>query len=182
MAGEQLPEVASALARLPEGESLPPGTIPPTLPWNALDGNVGVLIAAWDYVAATNDLDWYRARRQQLARGSRFLESRMDSFDGVVRCQNSGLPGDLDDSLDRSCEWFDIVNAGHEDAYINAFVDRAWRGLAALESRLGSDEAQRYTALANRIQEAYLYLFQNYHSDPQRRWLAWWRDSRWLYP
>jgi hypothetical protein len=150
---------------------VPPGT-PPSRRY-LLDGNPGVLIAAWDYVEATQDVVWLEQRYDKLQAVSSFLEARRGN-DGLVLCDNNGLPNDLTSSADRACGWFDVVASGHKDAYVNAFVYRAWRGMATLAARLGrSADQAHYTSLANDLKASYRPVFY----DPTVGWLGWWVDT-----
>ena len=110
-----------------------------------LDAEASPLIAAWDYVESTGDLDWLRRRVDRLELAADFLARRDVDGDGFVEATQSGDPNALQQP-NRSDAWWDALNCGHKDGYTNALIYRAWRSLADLESKLGrSDRAAAYT-------------------------------------
>jgi len=138
-----------------------------------LDANPGILISAWDYVEATGDRVWLKARIDQLERLSTFLEQRDVDHDGMVEATQSGDHGTLIEPA-RSCCWWDALNCGHKDGYSNAFIYRAWRCLAELEGQLGRTQQQtHYTQLAERLKAVYFKTLYN----PATGWLAWWKSA-----
>jgi hypothetical protein len=138
-----------------------------------LDANPGILISAWDYVEATGDRVWLKARIDQLERLSTFLEQRDVDHDGMVEATQSGNYGALIEPA-RSCCWWDALNCGHKDGYSNAFIYRAWRCLAELEGQLGRAPQQaHYTQLAGRLKAVYFKTLYN----PATGWLAWWKSA-----
>jgi hypothetical protein len=138
-----------------------------------LDACAGPLIAAWDYVEATGDDKWLATRIEQLEQVADFLAKRDVDCDGLVEARRSGNRGTLLQPQ-RSCCWWDAVNYGHKCGYSNAVIYRAWRCLADLEQRLcRTEQAGRYTRLANRLKEAYARTLYN----PQTGWLAGWKSA-----
>ena len=101
-----------------------------------LDAEASPLIAAWDYVESTGDLDWLRRRVDRLELAADFLARRDVDGDGFVEATQSGDPNALQQP-NRSDAWWDALNCGHKDGYTNALIYRAWRSLADLESKLG---------------------------------------------
>ncbi len=97
-----------------------------------LDAEASPLIAAWDYVESTGDLDWLRRRIELLERVADFLARRDIDRDGFVEATQSGTPNALQQP-NRSDAWWDALNCGHKDGYTNALIYRAWRSLADLE-------------------------------------------------
>ncbi len=144
--------------------------------WNYktfLDANAGPLIAAWDYVEATADLDWLGRRITQLEHVADYYLRRDVDGDGMVEAVQSGNANTLFQPA-RSCNWFDAINCGYKDGYSNAMIYRAWRCLADLESRLGRKQQQaRYNQAANRLRAAYAKALYN----PDTGWLGWWRSK-----
>ena len=136
-----------------------------------LDAEASPLIAAWDYVESTGDLDWLRRRVDRLELAADFLARRDVDGDGFVEATQSGDPNALQQP-NRSDAWWDALNCGHKDGYTNALIYRAWRSLADLESKLGrSDKAAAYTRLADRLKAVYARVLYN----PQSGLLAWWK-------
>jgi hypothetical protein len=136
-----------------------------------LDAEASPLIAAWDYVESTGDLDWLRRRVDRLELAAEFLARRDVDGDGFVEATQSGDPNALQQP-NRSDAWWDALNCGHKDGYTNALIYRAWRSLADLESKLGrSDKAAAYTRLADRLKAVYATVLYN----PQSGLLAWWK-------
>ncbi len=140
---------------------------------NFLDANAGPLIAAWDYVEASGDLDWLQRRIARLEFIAEFLARRDVDGDGLVEAVQSGNYGTLQLPA-RSCAWWDALNCGHKDGYTNALIYRAWRCLADLEMKLSRrEQALRYQELADRLQRAYAPALMN----PDTGWLGWWRSE-----
>lgn len=138
-----------------------------------LDANAGPLIAAWDYVEATDDRAWLERSIDRLESVAEFLAQRDVDGDGMVEAVQSGNRNALQQP-GRSCAWFDAINCGHKDGYTNAIIYRAWRCLAGLEARLGrSERAERYTGLAERLKGVYATTLFN----PETGWLAWWKSE-----
>jgi len=138
-----------------------------------LDANASPLIAAWDYVESTTDLDWLRQRIERLEFIADYLAKRDTDGDGLVECTHSGNYGSLVDPA-RSASAYDTINAGFKDAYSNELTYRAWRCLADLEKKLERKEQQaHYTQLADRLKAVFFStLF-----DPATGWIAWWKSE-----
>ena len=140
---------------------------------NFLDANAGPIVAAWDYVESTGDLDWLRRQLSRIELLADYLARRDTDGDGLVEAHQSGNYGTLQQP-GRSCAWWDALNCGHKDSYTNALTYRAWRCLADLEAKLGRTEQQsRYTTLAERLKAAYFQTLFN----PKTGWLAWWKSE-----
>jgi hypothetical protein len=138
-----------------------------------LDANAGPLIAAWDYVEATNDRDWLAKWIGRLEFIADFLARRDVDGDGMIEATQSGNRGTLKQP-GRSCAWWDAVNCGYKDGYTNAITYRAFRCLADLEHKAGRAEpSARYTRLADHLKTAYVAALYN----PRTGWLGWWRSQ-----
>lgn len=139
---------------------------------NFLDANASPLIAAWDYVESTGDMDWLQRRIEKLEMLANFLAGRDVDRDGMVEATQSGNRGTLLQP-NRSCAWWDALNCGHKDGYTNALIYRAWRCLSDLEKRLGrAEKYATYARLADRLKAAYSRTLFN----PKTGWLAWWKS------
>ena len=135
-----------------------------------MDGNPSVLIGAWAYVEASGDTDWLKANIDRLEFLSAFMEGRDVDGDGLIESPQSG---NRNSHSHGETAW-DCISSGHKNAYVNALAYRAWRGLAALQKKLGRDEkAAKYTALAERLKQAFIPAFLN----PETGWLGWWRSA-----
>ena len=135
-----------------------------------MDGNPSVLIGAWAYVEASGDTDWLKANIERLEFLSAFMEGRDIDGDGLIESPQSG---NRNSHSHGETAW-DCISSGHKNAYVNALAYRAWRGLAALQKKLGRDEkAAKYTALAERLKQAFIPAFLN----PETGWLGWWRSA-----
>jgi hypothetical protein len=137
-----------------------------------LDAEASPLIAAWDYVESTGDLDWLVRRLDRLEMAADFLAGRDVDKDGFVEATQPGTPNSLQQP-NRSDAWWDALNCGHKDGYTNALIYRAWRSIADLEAKLGrTPEATYYTRMADRLKAVYAQTLYN----PQTGLLAWWKD------
>lgn len=138
-----------------------------------LDANAGPLIAAWDYVEATRDLEWLSPRIGRLEFVAEYLAKRDVDGDGMVEALQSGNQKTLREPA-RSCCWWDALNCGGKDGYSNAMIYRAWCCLADLEEKLGRTVQQaHYVQLADRLRAVYAKTLFN----PRTGWLAGWKSA-----
>jgi hypothetical protein len=101
-----------------------------------------------------------------------FLIRRDIDHDGLIEATQSGNFNSLQQP-NRSDAWWDALNCGHKDAYINALIYRAFCCLSDLESKLDrTDRKQRYRQRAEQLKADYFKTFFN----PQTGWLAWWKS------
>ncbi len=143
----------------------------PSKSQNVMDSNPAVLIGAWCYVKASDDVDWLKARIERLEFLSRYMEKRDIDDDGLIESKQSGNSGSRP-PRDPDCAW-DCYTTGHKNAYVNVLAYRAWQGLAELEKRLGrAEQEQRYRQRAERLKASYLTAFFN----PETGWLGLWRS------
>lgn len=152
----------------------PEGVVAGYWDWRVfLDANTGPLIAAWDYVESTNDLDWLLHKISQLEFIAEYYVRRDVDHDGLVEALQSGDAGTLR-GHERGCCWWDALNCGGKDGYSNALIYRAWRCLADLEGKLGRHKQQiRYRRFADKLKAAYAKTLYN----PKTGWLGWWRST-----
>jgi hypothetical protein len=135
-----------------------------------MDANPSVLIGAWCYVQASGDSDWLRRHIDRLELVSAFTERHDTDGDGLIESPQSGNRG----TLAHGDSAWDCISTGHKNAYVNALVHRAWRGMARMEERLGRmDKAGHFNALADRLKSSYRATFYN----PETGWLGWWRSA-----
>jgi hypothetical protein len=135
-----------------------------------MDANAGLLIGIWAYLEITDDVDWLERYFDRIELIARYIAGRDVDGDGLVESRQSGNLGTKDwgDSI------YDTISSGHQNAYCNALIYRAWRHLGDLCRRLDRPERQRrYNELAARLRAAYLRSFLN----PATGWLGWWRSA-----
>lgn len=138
---------------------------------NVMDANPSVLIGAWGYVKASGDTPWLRERIHDLERVSGYMKRHDEDGDGLVESKQSGNSGSRP-PRDPDCAW-DCYTSGYKNAYVNALVYRAWRGLAELERQLGrTEQEQCYRQKADQLKKAFLEAFYN----PETGWLGFWRS------
>jgi len=138
-----------------------------------LDSNPSILIAAWDYVEATSDMDWLAQQIDRLEVIGDFTARCDTDQDGIVEAKHSGNRSDTITSSRFASTAMDTLNAGHKITYANTLIYRGWRCLAELEDRLGRREKRdHYTALADRLKAAFPRTFMN----PETGWLAMWKS------
>jgi len=119
------------------------------------------------------DAAWLAARIDLLEKLAGYLLSRDVDGDGLIEAVPTGNRGTLKERQ-RSSNWWDAVNFGHQDGYANALVYRAFRCLADLETKLGrSGAARKYAEAAGRLRAAYAPALRN----PKTGWLAMWRSA-----
>lgn len=148
-----------------------------------IDSHPSLLIASWNVVESTNDVDWLRKYIRKLEMLGNYLASRDIDKDGIVETERlAGTPDLLAGGgsskyfpFNRSGQgWIDAINFGHKDAYGNALIYRGWLCLADMENRLGNSSlGMFYTHLAEKLKENYFPVFY----DPRAEVLAGWVDA-----
>ncbi len=130
-----------------------------------------LLISAWDVIRVTGDLERLRCWLPALEKIAARIEAQDRNCNGLPESTRSGVAGVLPHP---TANWWDVINFGHEDAYVCALAYRAFRGMADLERLAGnSKEAARFDKRADRIREMYVPTFLN----PKTGILAGWKDS-----
>jgi hypothetical protein len=131
-----------------------------------------LLISAWDVIRVTGDLERLHQWLPTLEKIAGQIEAQDRNCNGLPESTRSGVAGELPRP---TANWWDVINFGHEDAYVCALDYRAFRGLADLERLAGrSEQAGRFDKRADRIREAYVPTFLN----PKSGILAGWKDSQ----
>ncbi len=138
-----------------------------------LDSNPSLLICAWDIFAYTRDMEWLKKHIRILEVLANYLASRDLDGDGIVEAEMEGTKGRLANTgRDRSSNWMDAVNFGYKDAFVNAFIYRAWRCLADLEEQMGNTSLARlYESLAARLKEQYFQTFYDHSTGMIAGWV-----------
>jgi hypothetical protein len=142
--------------------------------WEDMETDVypSLLISAWDVVQVTGDLEWLKRWLPEIERIAAKAEAQDRDGNGLPESTCSGLSGKASRPTGN---WWDLINFGHEDAYVCALSYRAFRALANLELLLGrADQATYFDQLAARIRTAYVPTFLN----PKTGVLAGWKDSK----
>jgi hypothetical protein len=143
-------------------------------PWNALDSNPSLIIAAGNYIEGAPDWRWARANYNGLLAWAREMMAGDRDGNGLIEYPGSGNLGDRPTAERRPANWWDTINFGHEDAYANALAYRACHLFAAVARRLGHPaDADFFTARAAKLRAAYLPAFLN----PATGVLAGWRSQ-----
>lgn len=138
---------------------------------NVMDANPAVLIGAWGYVEASDDIEWLKARIKDFEFIAGYMERRDTDGDGLIESKQSGNSASRP-PRNPDCAW-DCYASGHKNAYVNTMAYRAWRGLAELEGRLGrTAQEQRYNEIARRLKAAFLPAFYNAETG----WLGFWKS------
>jgi len=127
-----------------------------------------------DYLQKAATLAWFA--RQLPAIRARLAAMRARDLDGHGLIESTWRTGVSGTGQWSTC-WFDVISFGWKDAFANAILYPALRGLAASFSmhRLDADAAE-LSAWAGRLEKNYLAAFLN----PATGWLAGWqcRDDR----
>jgi hypothetical protein len=130
-----------------------------------------LLISAWDVIRVTGDLERLNRWLPTLEKLAARIEGQDRNCNGLPESTRSGRAGDLPRP---SANWWDVINFGHEDAYVCALDYRAFRGLADLERLAGHlEQAGQFDKRADRIRDAYIPTFLNSKTGI----LAGWKDS-----
>lgn len=134
-----------------------------------MDGVPSLLIAAWDVIRVTGDLEllnrWLPILEKRVAQ----WKSRDVDGNGLYEASFSGNRGDWRGSVNA----WDCINFGHEDAYSLAMGYRGLRCLADLERLAGrAEQAKTYDRDADRIRAAFVPTFLN----PKTGILAGWKS------
>jgi hypothetical protein len=131
-----------------------------------------LLISAWDVIRVTGDLDLLRRWLPHLETMAAKAEAQDRNGNGLPESTRSGLAGTAERPTGN---WWDLINFGHEDAYVCALSFRAFEALADLEKLAKRpDQAAHFHERAERIRSAYVPAFLN----PKTGILAGWRDTR----
>jgi hypothetical protein len=129
-----------------------------------------LLIAAWDVVRVTGDLELLHRWLPTLEQIASKAIAQDRNGNGLPESTRSGVSGEF---YGPTGNWWDQINFGHEDAYVCALSFRAFRGLADLERLAGRVEpAVRFEAQAERIRASYATNFLN----PETGIIAGWKD------
>jgi hypothetical protein len=138
-----------------------------------LDAAPSVLIAAWCAIRALGDEDLLGRWLPALERLGSKIEAQDRDGTGLPQSPRSGNRGEHNDAHQRNSSWWDVLNAGHEDAYCCALAYRGLTRLVDLERLAGRGErAAHFAGVARRLREAYVPALLN----PETGVLAGWRS------
>lgn len=142
-------------------------------PYDTLDSNPSLIMAACYYIEGAQDWRWAHANYAGLARWARTMLAADSDGNGLLEYPGSGNLGDRPTPSRMPANWWDTINFGHEDAYVNALAYRATKMLAAVARKLGQNsDADFFATRAARLRASYLPTFLN----PATGVLAGWRS------
>lgn len=134
--------------------------------------NPMTVIAAWDYVQMTDDLDWLRANLNPLQTIASFILRRDQDRDGLCESLQSGNAWSLRDP-DRADFYLETINFGHQNASTNAMAHRAYHCMAGLLEKVGhADSATVYKRAAAKLKKAYEPTFFNPVTGVLAGWIS----------
>ena len=143
-------------------------------PYDSLDSNPSLLIAACHYIEGAKDWSWARANYDRLAGWARTMMAADSDGNGLIEYPIAGNLGERPTADRRPANWWDTINFGHEDAYANALAYRATRMLAEVARKLGQKaDANFFETRAAKLRATYLPTFLN----PATGLLAGWRSQ-----
>ena len=143
-------------------------------PYDALDSNPSLVLAACYYIEGAKDWKWARANYEGIARWARTMLAADSDGNGLIEYPASGNYGDRPTADRRPANWWDTINFGHEDAYANALAYRATTLLVRIAHKLGHEsDADFFSARAAKLRASYLPVFL----DPATGVLAGWRSA-----
>ena len=149
--------------------------VQPDVPYDFLDSYPSLLIAASDYVQASNDNAWLKNNYP----GLRDWAAKMLAMDrdgkGLLEYPLSGNSGSWPQELTvRPANWWDTIGFGHQDAYSNALAYHAMLGMAEMARRADKPEdAQLCASRAQKLRSVYFDTFYN----PATGVLGGWRSA-----
>jgi hypothetical protein len=147
----------------------------PTTRFDYLDTYPSLLIAAWDYVRASNDEAWLQKNYAGLKDWAGKMLAMDQDGDGLLEYPASGNSGSWPEQIAlRPANWWDTIGFGHKDAYSNALAYHAFLGSAEMARRAGKPEdAQLYASRAEKLRSVYFNTFYN----PATGVLAGWKSA-----
>ena len=140
------------------------------VPWGNLHDQIPHFILAVYYHAIyTGNRDFVRSIMPVVWRVAHYMQSLDTDGDGVVEIPDtSGLP----DGKRHCSNWYDIIEFGHKDAYINIQCVEALLALAELSAWLGDAErAAEYKGRHARAAEAHNRVFWNEGESLYSDWI-----------
>ena len=143
------------------------------------DTHPSLLIAASEYVSATDDTQWLKKNYRGVRGWTEAMLATDINGNGLVKYSASGNSGSWFERADggavlRPANWWDTIGFGYEDAYSNALAYRALQDMAAMALLVKENsDAARYRARAAKLKSAYLPAFFN----AQTGVIAGWRSQ-----
>ncbi|MFA7343363.1 MAG: hypothetical protein WC003_03565 [Terrimicrobiaceae bacterium] len=139
-----------------------------------LNTGVSALLGLSDYLRATGDDVWLKSVAPFLGGELQRMRARDIDGDGLIESPHRpGISGtDGFHSAQWSTNWFDVIAFGWKDAFVNALLHEALKGLAVQLPRLGQAPlAEGLDAWAAKLRANFAPTFMN----PATGWLAGWR-------
>ncbi len=129
-----------------------------------------LITAAWHYWTLTHDDAWLKGHIATLHRIGAFLVRRDGDHDGIVESFRCGNAWTLREP-DRGDIWFEAMNFGHKNAYVNAYIYPAWLRLAEMLEAAGQPGgAEFFRRRAEKLRVAYVEKFLS----PTNGWFVSW--------
>jgi len=142
-------------------------------PFEALDSNPSLVIAAGLYIEGAPDWQWAKRNYEKVMAWAREMMAGDRDGNGLIEYPASGNYGDRPTGERRPSNWWDTINFGHEDAYANALAFHACKLFAPIARKLGHEaDAAFLESRAAKLRAAYVPAFL----DPSTGVLAGWRS------
>jgi hypothetical protein len=134
--------------------------------------NPMVILAAWDYLQMTQDLDWLRANIWHLQTIAAYILRRDQDQDGIAESIQSGNAWSLRDP-DRADFYLESINFGYKNAITNAIAYRAYHCMVDLLTMLEHTKAAAvFSRAADRLKQAYVPTFYNSETGVLAGWVS----------
>lgn len=147
----------------------------PNLKYAFLDTYPSLVMAASDYVRASQDTAWLKRNYSVIKSwADKIIEFDSDG-DGLMEYPVSGNSGSWTEKITvRPSNWWDTIGFGHKDAYANALAHKALNDMEALAREAGwAGDAKLYKRRAQLLKAAYYPAFYN----PATGVLAGWKSA-----
>jgi hypothetical protein len=147
----------------------------PQMPYDFLDTYPSLVMAAGDYVVASDNQAWLARNYPAIkAWANKMIEFDTDG-DGLMEYPVSGNSGSWSAQLTvRPSNWWDTIGFGHKDAYANALAYQAFLKMAELARMAGeAEDARNYQGRADKLKQVYYRAFYN----PETGVLAGWKSA-----
>ncbi len=143
--------------------------------YDFLDVYPSLVLAAADYVSASQDRAWLRRNYATVKRwADKMIEFDRDG-DGLMEYPLSGNSGSWPKKIQfRPSNWWDTIGFGHKDAYSNALAYGAFVRMADLARMAGhAKDAAVFQRRAEKLKAVYYSTFY----DPETGVLAGWKSA-----
>jgi hypothetical protein len=144
-------------------------------PYNSLDSLPSLLISSCYYINWKKDLTWANNSFPVLLKWAEEIYNLDVGNTGLIKHQENANSGSWKGtSFHRPSNWWDTIGFGHEDAYSNALIYRAFTLFADIAKQLGKKvESKKFDDKAKQLKSVYYSTFYN----PATGVLAGWRSQ-----